>query len=42
MREGIENSSGSAMSQRSYASAEYAMKKNRTRREKFLADMGPV
>jgi IS5 family transposase len=27
------------MSQRSFASAEYAMKKKRTRREKFLADM---
>ena len=27
------------MSQRSFASAEYAMKKKRTRREKFLAEM---
>lgn len=30
------------MSQRSFASAEYAMKKKRTRREKFLADMEGV
>src|SRR4051812_15738726 len=30
------------MSQRSFASAEYAMKKKRTRREKFLADMERV
>ena len=42
MREGTENSSRSAMSQRSFASAEYAMKKKRTRREKFLADMERV
>ena len=27
------------MSQRSFAGAEYAMKKKRTRREKFLAEM---
>ena len=27
------------MSQRSFASAEYAMKKKRTRREKFLGEM---
>ena len=27
------------MSQRSFASAEFAMKKKRTRREKFLAEM---
>jgi hypothetical protein len=27
------------MSQRSFASAEYAMKKKRTRRERFLAEM---
>jgi IS5 family transposase len=27
------------MRQRSFASAEYAMKKKRTRREKFLAEM---
>ncbi len=27
------------MSQRSFASAEYEMKKKRTRREKFLAEM---
>src|SRR6188768_4318997 len=30
------------MSQRSFASAEYAMKKKRTRREKFLAEMERV
>ena len=30
------------MSQRSFASAEYALKKKRTRREKFLADMERV
>ena len=30
---------GTIMSQRSFASAEYAMKKKRTRREKFLAEM---
>jgi len=30
------------MSQRSFASAEYAMKKKRTRREKFLAEMGRI
>ena len=30
------------MTQRSFASAEYAMKKKRTRREKFLADMERV
>jgi transposase, IS5 family len=30
---------GMTMSQRSFASAEYAMKKKRTRREKFLAEM---
>lgn len=30
------------MSRRSFASAEYAMKKKRTRREKFLADMERV
>ncbi|MDN8617698.1 transposase, partial [Variovorax ginsengisoli] len=30
------------MNQRSFASAEYAMKKKRTRREKFLADMERV
>ena len=27
------------MNQRSFASAEYALKKKRTRREKFLAEM---
>ena len=42
MREGIENCSITPMSQRSFASAEYAMKKKRTRREKFLADMERV
>jgi transposase, IS5 family len=42
MREGIELQPGSSMSQRSFASAEYAMKKKRTRREKFLADMERV
>jgi transposase, IS5 family len=30
------------MNQRSFASAEYAMKRKRTRREKFLADMARV
>jgi len=30
------------MSQRSFASSEYAMKKKRTRREKFLAEMERV
>ena len=30
------------MSQRSFASAEYAMKKKRTRREKFLAEMETI
>ncbi len=30
------------MSQRSFASAEFALKKKRTRREKFLADMERV
>ncbi|RZI57499.1 MAG: IS5/IS1182 family transposase, partial [Pseudomonas sp.] len=30
------------MSQRSFASAEYAMKKKRTRREVFLAEMERV
>jgi transposase, IS5 family len=33
------NENGMTMSQRSFASAEYAMKKKRTRREKFLAEM---
>jgi len=33
------NENGTTMSQRSFASAEYAMKKKRTRREKFLAEM---
>ena len=42
MGEGIDNSSRTDMSQRSFASAEYAMKKKRTRREKFLADMERV
>ena len=42
MREGIENCSITTMSQRSFASAEYAMKKKRTRREKFLAEMERV
>jgi IS5 family transposase len=30
------------MNQRSFASAEYALKKKRTRREKFLAEMERV
>lgn len=30
------------MSQRSFASAEYTMKKKRTRREKFLAEMDRI
>jgi IS5 family transposase len=39
MREGIELQPGTSMSQRSFASAECAMKKKRTRREKFLGEM---
>ena len=39
MGEGIENCSVTNMSQRSFASAEFAMKKKRTRREKFLGEM---
>jgi transposase, IS5 family len=42
MRKGIENCSTTSMSQRSFASAEYAMKKKGTRREKFLVDMERV
>lgn len=42
MSEGIETCSITTMSQRSFASAEYAMKNKRTRREKFLADMEHV
>ena len=42
MREGIESRSRNNMNQRSFASAEYAMKKKRTRREKFLAEMERV
>ena len=42
MPAGIENCSITTMSQRSFASAEYSMKKKRTRREKFLADMERV
>ena len=39
MLEDTENCSITDMSQRSFASAEYAMKKKRTRREKFLGEM---
>ena len=39
MREGTETEARTTMSQRSFASAEYAMKKKRTRREKFLGEM---
>ena len=42
MREDTANHSTTEMNQRSFASAEYAMKKKRTRREKFLADMERV
>lgn len=42
MREDRATHSTTEMNQRSFASAEYAMKKKRTRREKFLADMGRV
>jgi len=42
MREGIASHSTIEMNQRSFASAEYALKKKRTRREKFLADMERV
>ncbi|SDE73156.1 hypothetical protein SAMN05444679_12970 [Variovorax sp. CF079] len=42
MREGTASHSTTEMNQRSFASAEYAMKKKRTRREKFLAKMERV
>jgi IS5 family transposase len=42
MREDTANHSTTEMNQRSFASAEYAMKKKRTRREKFLDDMERV
>jgi hypothetical protein len=42
MREDIANRRITDMSQRSFASAEYALKKKRTRREKFLAGMERV
>ncbi len=42
MREDTAIHSTNEMNQRSLASAEYAMKKKRTRREKFLADMERV
>ncbi|MDP9903008.1 hypothetical protein [Variovorax ginsengisoli] len=42
MREGIENCRRNDRSQSSFASAEYAMQKKRTRREKFLAEMERV
>lgn len=42
MREDTAIHSTNEMNQRSFASAEYAMKKKRTRREKFLADMERV
>jgi transposase, IS5 family len=42
MSEAIAHSPVNTMSQRSFASAEYALKKKRTRREVFLADMERV
>ena len=42
MSEAIVHTSITAMSQRSFASTEYALKKKRTRRELFLADMERV
>lgn len=42
MLEIIENCSRTNMSQRSFASAEYALKKKQTRREKFLSEMERV
>ena len=42
MREDTASHRITEMNQRSFASAEYAMKKKRTRREKFLADMERV
>ena len=39
MREDTASHNTTEMNQRSFASAEYAMKKKRTRREKFLAEM---
>ena len=42
MRKDTASHSTTEMTQRSFASAEYAMKKKRTRREKFLADMERV
>src|SRR5664279_3546837 len=39
MRKSTESKERTPMSQRSFASAEYAMKKKRTRREKFLGEM---
>ncbi|PNG48732.1 Transposase DDE domain protein (plasmid) [Variovorax sp. WDL1] len=42
MREETASHNTTEMNQRSFASAEYAMKKKRTRREKFLADMERV
>lgn len=42
MRGDTESSSKNDIKQRSLASSAYAMKKKRTRREKFLADMERV
>ena len=42
MPEVVTNHRSTDMNQRSFASAEYALKKKRTRREKFLADMERV
>jgi transposase, IS5 family len=39
MRKRIESKPSPTMSQCSFASAEYAIKKKRTRREKFIAEM---
>jgi IS5 family transposase len=42
VREGIETRTAPIVSQRRFASAEFALKKKRTRREKFLAEMERV
>ena len=42
MRSGTAIYSITDMNQRGFASAEYAMKKKRTRRENFLSDMDRV
>ena len=42
MPKGINPSATLTMTQRSFASAEHALKKKRTRRERFLAEMERV